>query len=242
MENNSMIYSSLEQANTGGDTAVLVFTRSLEEESRVKSKQLKVEKNDFSSLYYGLLEQTVKTVNAVQLPTFIIDTHLQEGNGFGERISNAIQSVFDKGYQKLLVIGTDCPQLGANHLQQAIRGLENGNPVLGPDLRGGVYLFGLQKSQFDFQIFKNLPWQKDNLANSLEALLDIDVTLEPIRDINTAKDLLAVRYSVRDSLKELFFNILNKSIAKIKSLIQNDFLQNFYHHQQIVSRGPPQYS
>jgi hypothetical protein len=54
-------------------------------------------------------------------------------------LSHAIQSVLDKGYDKVIVLGNDSPGLHLNHLQEAFLELQDKSVVLGPDFKGGTY-------------------------------------------------------------------------------------------------------
>jgi glycosyltransferase A (GT-A) superfamily protein (DUF2064 family) len=60
-------------------------------------------------------------------------------------LSHAIQSVLDRGYDKVIVLGNDSPGLHLNHLQEAFLELQDKSVVLGPDFKGGTYLMGFSK-------------------------------------------------------------------------------------------------
>jgi hypothetical protein len=42
-----------------------------------------------------------------KLPYFISDESTQQGDSFGDKLSHAIQSVLDRGYDKVIVLGND---------------------------------------------------------------------------------------------------------------------------------------
>lgn len=63
--------------------------------------------------------------------------------GFGRRLQNAVERLSALGYQKIVIVGADCPQLNASDIAQAFAQLETKRMVLGPDHRGGCYLIGL---------------------------------------------------------------------------------------------------
>ena len=88
---------------------------------------------------------------------------MQEGTSFEARLSNAMKTLFDQGYESLVVIGNDSPDLTTATLREAFSSLERRNPVLGPSDDGGVYLIGLQRDHFDYDAFLRLPWRREHL-------------------------------------------------------------------------------
>jgi hypothetical protein len=60
------------------------------------------------------------------------DYGLQEGQALGERMSRAFQQAFDKGYSRVILIGSDCYDLKGKHLEEAFDQLEIHDLVVGP--------------------------------------------------------------------------------------------------------------
>ncbi|MEP6712186.1 MAG: DUF2064 domain-containing protein [Ferruginibacter sp.] len=147
-------------------TAILFFSRSSVEEASAKNwLPGKNKKNQL--LAKQLIKQTLAEAKKTNLPIFIVDSAKQTGQSFGEKFSNAIESVFNKGIQNVIAIGSDCPRLTAADIQKAYDISCQGNMVLGPDTRGGVYLLGLNKNNFNPQRFQQLPWQTSNLITAI---------------------------------------------------------------------------
>ena len=70
--------------------------------------------------------------------------HRQIGRGFAERLEHAVRSLADAGYERLVVVGRDCPDLSRGDVRTAFEALEaGGDLVLGPDHGGGCWLIGL---------------------------------------------------------------------------------------------------
>lgn len=106
--------------------------------------------------------------------------------GLGQRLTLAIAEGFFAGAQSVVVIGTDCPALSADHLQAAHNALFDADVVLGPALDGGYYLVGLRQPHSE--LFDGIAWSTDQvlrqtqeaasrlglLVHLLEALADID--------------------------------------------------------------------
>lgn len=69
--------------------------------------------------------------------------HCQQGASFGDRLQNAVQTLSDLGYGRVVIVGSDCPDLQAGDIREAFQALRERRLVLGPDHRGGCYLIGL---------------------------------------------------------------------------------------------------
>jgi len=140
-----------------------------------------------------LNERVLKTVEKSGLDYFHFTEHEQSGNGFGNRFSNAIQRVFKKGYQQVICIGNDTPQLQGAHIRTAVDSLNQGIAINGPSLDGGFYLMGIHASQFDAKCFESLPWQTGKLASSYLQLLhngNVQVgSLEHLIDLDSLGDV-----------------------------------------------------
>jgi glycosyltransferase A (GT-A) superfamily protein (DUF2064 family) len=62
-------------------------------------------------------------------------------------LSHAIQSVLDRGYDKVIVLGNDSPGLHLNHLQEAFWNYKI-KCCSWSDFKGGTYLMGFSKNFF----------------------------------------------------------------------------------------------
>ena len=69
----------------------------------------------------------------------------QEGEGLGDRLANAFDTLFSHGFQRVSIIGADSPTLPAAYLAEAFATLRGTDVVLGPTLDGGYYLVGLNR-------------------------------------------------------------------------------------------------
>jgi len=68
----------------------------------------------------------------------------QRGETLNERMYNAFQETFGKGYEKCILIGSDIPALSHHDLRRAFRKLDYCDIVLGPAYDGGYYLIGMK--------------------------------------------------------------------------------------------------
>lgn len=116
--------------------------------------------------------------------------HLQIGDDLGQRMQHAFEFVFKLGHSKAIIIGSDCPTITLQHLQNSETALNENEVVFGPSEDGGYYLLGMKKMVST--LFENQPWSSDFLLqNSIEQLkqLNHNYHLLPIlNDIDTLED------------------------------------------------------
>ena len=114
----------------------------------------------------------------------------QQGEDLGERMQQAFELVFQQGYKKVLIIGTDCFELNSGIIEQAFESLEQYNAVIGPSADGGYYLLGT--TIFYPFLFDNKPWSTDGVfvatTNDLSANHISYFTLPVLHDIDTEAD------------------------------------------------------
>jgi len=85
--------------------------------------------------------------------------HHQEGASFGQRLEHAIACLAGIGYEEIVIVGSDCPDLEQSDISNAFELLERHRVVLGPDHRGGCYLIGFHSR--DLSQFKGIRWQRN---------------------------------------------------------------------------------
>jgi Uncharacterized protein conserved in bacteria (DUF2064) len=115
--------------------------------------------------------------------------HRQQGASFAERLENAIGTLARLGYDEIVVIGRDCPDLEFSDITQAFSLLESHRLVLGPDHRGGCYLIAFHVS--DRSRLTQVRWQRNSDCRELEARFGCDTTfLLPIKhDLDSMDDV-----------------------------------------------------
>lgn len=124
----------------------------------------------------------------------------QPNNDLGERMYSAFEETFDKGYKKVLIIGSDCPDISAEVIEQAFAALENHDVVIGPAKDGGYYLLGMNELEKEY--FKGKEWStssvREDTISSAKALGKKFVLLEELRDVDHADDLTDIKISLSD--------------------------------------------
>jgi rSAM/selenodomain-associated transferase 1 len=114
-----------------------------------------------------------------------------QGKGdLGERLSRVTQRVIDKG-ESVLLIGTDCAQLTATHLQQAKDSLRYFDSILIPATDGGYVLLGL--NFFHPSLFESVKWSTGTVcAETIDRLKKLGRSVRnfpSMHDIDEPKDL-----------------------------------------------------
>ena len=93
-------------------------------------------------------------------------------------------------------MGSDCPDITPELLQNAFTALQKKDIVLGPAHDGGYYLVGMNKTLSPKQIeylFSDIPWGSDKvLPTTLERIQELQLAfqlLPKLHDIDTPDDL-----------------------------------------------------
>jgi rSAM/selenodomain-associated transferase 1 len=126
----------------------------------------------------------------------------QEGRDLGERMSNAFNDAFEQ-YERVVLIGSDCPDLPKQFVCRAFAILANEPAVIGPSHDGGYYLIGFSKAKFLEEIFDNIQWGRDHvLQQTLDRFLRKGVhphLLAPWDDIDTLENLRGALVRARNT-------------------------------------------
>lgn len=114
---------------------------------------------------------------------------LQQGSDLGEKMKNAFRAAFGAGYKRVVLIGSDLPDLDTQVLGQAFEALKQQEVVFGPAADGGYYLVGLV--EVPEQIFIGKSWGgTEVLSDTLSDLQGIQVSLLSERnDVDRYEDI-----------------------------------------------------
>ncbi|MDY0292652.1 MAG: TIGR04282 family arsenosugar biosynthesis glycosyltransferase [Desulfuromonadaceae bacterium] len=119
----------------------------------------------------------------------------QQGSNLGEKMVNSFKHIFNTGYNRAVILGTDCPDIEGATVVQALKYLRSADLVLGPAEDGGYYLLGL--NQTIPQLFEGIEWGSDRvLAQTTQQAKQQNLSIEylhPLRDIDTPADLESIR-------------------------------------------------
>jgi len=123
---------------------------------------------------------------------------VSQGEGdLGQRMNSAFTGSFKEGFEKAVVIGTDCPSLDSESVMEAFDLLKENTLVLGPATDGGYYLIGIRSDApwwlYEL-VFENIPWGSDQVLNATvnalaETGLDLGL-LDEKADVDEPEDLV----------------------------------------------------
>lgn len=189
-----------------------------------------------------MIECTRLVLKKSGFPVFHFDSSMQEGHSFGERLANGFEALFSLGFEKVIAVGNDCPELSDTDIVKADDCLANREVVLGPSQDGGVYLIGINAYAFSREQFIQLPWQTSKLLENFNKYLFSQhysySLLEHKRDIDNQNDLFGLIRTIKRSkrfvrliLQIIFIPFIEKHLPINRSALQILAL--------IRRRGPP---
>lgn len=118
---------------------------------------------------------------------------VQQGADLGERMSAAFQHGFDAGYERIIGVGSDLPDLTAEIMQEGLVALAKHDTVFGPAEDGGYYLLGMKKMQP--MIFEDQAWSTNHLLHdTVEKLNETNISYQlliTLNDVDNLEDLRA---------------------------------------------------
>ncbi len=84
-------------------------------------------------------------------------TRSPQGPGdLGQRLTNAFAATFASGAERVVIIGSDCPDVSVCDIEFAWSALHTNDVVLGPATDGGYWLIGLRRPAPE--LFTAMPW------------------------------------------------------------------------------------
>lgn len=122
----------------------------------------------------------------------------QEGSDLGQKMTKAFTLAFKSGQKKVVIIGTDCPDIKEDHIELAFRQLCEHDVVIGPAKDGGYYLLGFK--EMHQELFLDIPWSTSGVLSK---------TMKRINQMNLSFSILPVLSDV-DELKDVPFPLLKE--------------------------------
>jgi uncharacterized protein len=165
----------------GDDKALIVYIHLLN-----RTAEVAAEANAHKAVFYS---EYIEEADEFMVPVF--QKYLQNGNDLGDKMKNAFVKAFSRGYQKVVIIGSDCYDLSPSILNDAFEKLNTHDVVMGPATDGGYYLLGMKQLHKSF--FENKEWSTNNVL--VDTLLDVKnekltyFLLPTLTDIDTEEDM-----------------------------------------------------
>lgn len=188
---------------------LLIFIRNLQL-GKVKTRLARtVGDADALRIYRILLEKTRGAALGVQAVRWLFYSDFIENNDewpaadfikktqasgdLGARMEQAFRAAFEAGAKKVVIIGSDCPQLTGDILQKAFTALDKADFVLGPVPDGGYYLLGM--SHLESTVFRGVDWSTElvrmQTLEKIQAAGKSCFLLPVLSDVDTEEDWLA---------------------------------------------------
>ena len=117
--------------------------------------------------------------------------HIQEGKELGQRMQNAFYDAFEAGYDKMILIGSDVPDISSEIIEAGFKQLDKNDIVIGPSEDGGFYLIGMKIAHENLLSHQNYGHDEvlENLLEEVESR-DLSVArLKELIDIDTQEDM-----------------------------------------------------
>lgn len=173
-------------ARTAGDVEALRIYRILLERTRRAALGVQVER---WLCYSDFIEKED------DWPEADFSKKMQAGGDLGERMEQAFRKAFEAGAKKVVIIGSDCPELTGQVLQSAFDQLDEFELVLGPVPDGGYYLLGMK--ELEPSVFRDIEWSTSEVrARTLEKITAAGKScslLPSLPDVDTEEDWLAAQ-------------------------------------------------
>lgn len=113
----------------------------------------------------------------------------QKGRNLGEKMHNAFKFAKKRNKDKIVIIGSDSPNLPLSYVKDGYRRLDRNEIVLGPSYDGGYYLVGLKEPCVG--VFRGVKWSSKTA---------LDDTVKNAQRLNKKIVLLSKWYDVDDSV------------------------------------------
>ncbi len=123
----------------------------------------------------------------------------QHDGAFGERLLAGFREVAARGYERIVVLGSDSPHVPSHRMAQAFHALETHDVVIGPAQDGGYYLLGERTPLCDCfsgiemstpRVFEETVAHLHAAGKSI-ALLSQTFDVDEFADLKTLRDALA---------------------------------------------------
>ncbi len=151
--------------------------------------------------YTAEVADKVKTSKAVYYSEYVelydffhdekYSKHIQEGNDLGQRMLNAFYDAFEGEYDKMVLIGSDTPDISKKIIDEAFQKLDDHDAVVGPAEDGGYYLIGLKQAYP--QLFEGKEYSHDKvLEELLEEAEELELKVAQLKtlfDVDTKADM-----------------------------------------------------
>ncbi|HKP95953.1 MAG TPA: TIGR04282 family arsenosugar biosynthesis glycosyltransferase [Fibrobacteria bacterium] len=165
-------------------------------------------------IYIALLDHTLAVVRAAPCRKVLLadpperasdaaewapgmDEYLPQSAGdLGDRMESAVDAAFRRGARKVILLGSDCPQISKDSVISTFAALDRVDVVLGPTDDGGYYLLGLKEG--NASLFRDIPWSTEKVFEKTLNILKFQtlsyLLQNAFSDVDTPEDFNRVRH------------------------------------------------
>lgn len=169
---------------------LIVFARPLVLGQVKKRLAKEVGEQKALSVYGKLMDLTMSATEEAHADTIVyfssppIYSHdyvnnIQRDGDLGFRMSFAIGNEINHSNGRVCLIGSDCPKISGNIIDEAMEVLTSIDLVVGPAVDGGYYLIGMNKQYSE--LFESISWGENTV---------LQATLEVAKKLNLSVHLL----------------------------------------------------
>jgi rSAM/selenodomain-associated transferase 1 len=109
--------------------------------------------------------------------------HPQGSGDLGLRLTRAFDAAFSSGARRVVVIGSDCPEVTPEDVCEAWEQLSEHDVVLGPARDGGYWLVALCAARPE--LFAGIPWSTETvLARTLDRARSLGLRARLLRELS----------------------------------------------------------
>ena len=164
----------------GHDAAVEVYKKLLK-----RTREAAIAANCDCHLYYGDYINQQDDWSPKYFEKF-----LQHSGDLGARMNQAFAQSFERGYSKVLIIGSDCPEMSEAVIHKGFDTLDEADTVLGPATDGGYYLLGMRSY---YNLFEDIAWSTEHVFESTVKKIEANGRsfgkMTEMSDLDTIEDL-----------------------------------------------------
>jgi len=177
-------------------------------------------------LYQQLLYKTLRTIDdsKASITTYLdspgkkklrsewfgrrIPQRYQRGLDLGSRMLNAFLDEYNGGYDRVVLIGSDCPSIQPYEIGRAFHQLKRQDAILGPAMDGGYYLIGFNfnflrkkaKSTIEItlkRIFEKMRWSTNKVyGTTFKRLLNMGFTVQRVGGKHDLDDINSINAKI----------------------------------------------
>lgn len=108
---------------------------------------------------------------------------LQVGLDLGEKMFSAFSILNNEKNDNCILIGSDCPYISPDLINNAFTALNTNDYVLGPTYDGGYYLIGMKKATSI--VFTDIEWSKETvLDKTIERIQTVGGKIHLLKQLN----------------------------------------------------------